>query len=197
MVKIYDTYSSLKTVTARVPQGSILGSLLFLIYINDLTYVVLASTALHFVDDLKLIFNGSCEQLDKLEQDFDNLQAWSNMNKLLFNYKKCSMSQLKPTNRAEQGERPIFEMNGTKIDWKTPVKDVGLVIDETLGWSENVKYRVRKAMKSFFMLKRNASSLLLQDRSLDLYRSILNITLLFGSESWELRKSEFHLIDER
>ena len=104
------------------------------------------------------------------------------------------MSQLKPTNRAEQGERPIFEMNGTKIDWKTPVKDVGLVIDETLGWSENVNYRVRKAMKSFFMLKRNASSLLLQDRSVDLYRSIINITLLFGSESWELWKSEFHLI---
>ena len=119
--------------TPGVPQGSILGPLIFLIYFNDLPSVVLASTALLFADDLKLIFNGSCKQLDKLQQDLDNLQAWSSTNQLLFNYKKCSMSQLKPTNRAEQGERPIFEMNGTIIDWKTPVKDVGLVIDETLG----------------------------------------------------------------
>ena len=37
------------------------------------------------------------------------------------------MSQLKPLKRAEQGKRPIFEINRTKIDWKTPAKDVGLV----------------------------------------------------------------------
>ena len=104
------------------------------------------------------------------------------------------MSQLKPTNREEQGERPIFEMNGTIIDWKTPVKDVGLVTDETLGWSENVKYRVGKAMKSFFMLKRNTSSLLLQDGRVHLYRLIINTSGNYKIERIECQVNSTKLV---
>ena len=94
-VLIGDQLSSERTVTSEVPQGSVLGPLLFLIYINDLPTVVFSSMDLLFADDAKLIFNRRAEQesLGKIQIDLQALHNWSMQNYLLFSLKKCSISE--------------------------------------------------------------------------------------------------------
>ena len=83
------------------PQGSVLGPILFLIYINALPNVF-SSLALLFADDVKLIHCLKNDSLDKLQVDLNNLHNWSVQNCFLFNYKKCSFTQVAFGRRLEE-----------------------------------------------------------------------------------------------
>ena len=79
---------------------------------------------------------------------------------LLFNYKKCSLTELKVGKRAKPPVPAVFMLGNNEIKAKTPVKHVGLLISENLSWSDHLNYRIGKAMKAFFLLRRSTSSLL-------------------------------------
>ena len=97
-----DGYQSEKQlVSCGVPQGSVLGPILFLIYINDLPNVVFSSLALLFADDLKLIHCSKNDSMEKLQVDLNNIHNWSVQNCLHFNYKKCSFTQFAFGSRVE------------------------------------------------------------------------------------------------
>ena len=155
-VRIGDQLSNERTVTSGKPQGSVLGPLFFLIYMNDLPTVVFSSMALLFADDLKLIVKGRAEQetLEKLQIDLQTLHNWSMQNHLLFNLKKCSMSDFQYDRCKNTLEGVCFVMEGRNINHKNLVRDVSLFIDESLNRKEHVRVRVGKAGKSFFLLRR-------------------------------------------
>ena len=89
-VSINGHESSLASVLYRVLQGSILGPLLFLIYINDLNQAIKFCKVHHFADDTNLLhFNKSVAKLNKLViQDMKNLTVWLNANKIPLNVEK-------------------------------------------------------------------------------------------------------------
>ena len=120
-VRIGDQLSNERTVTSGVPQGSALGPLFFLIYINDLPNAVFSSLALLFADDLKLLYNGRPEQesLEKLQTDLKALRNWSVQNHLLFNLKKCSIREFQYGRNKNTLEDFCFIMDGRNLNHKT------------------------------------------------------------------------------
>ena len=188
-----DGYQSEKRlVSCGVPQGSVRGPILFLIYINDLPNVVFPSLPLLFADDLKLIHCSKNDSLDKLQVDLNNLHKWSVLSCLLFNYKKCSFTQFAFGSRVED---VVLSLEKKLIEEKMVVKDLGLTIVDTLNWIENVRNRIAKAMKAFYLFRRNTSCAISMKTNVHLYRAIISPTLMFASECWELKRNEYQILE--
>ena len=117
-MRIGDHLSNERTVTSAVPQGSVL----FLIYSNDLPTVVISSMALLFADDLKLFFNVRAEQQasEKFQIDLQALHNWSMQNHLLFNLKNCSISDFQYDRNKNTFEGVCFFYGGSKFKPQKP-----------------------------------------------------------------------------
>ena len=97
-VKYKNTHSENLLITCGVPQGSILGPLLFLIYINDMNKAIQNSSTFHFADDTYLKFSCSCEkELRKtMNKDLQSLFTWLCANRLSLNVGKTEFIVFKP-----------------------------------------------------------------------------------------------------
>ena len=111
--------SNWKSVLSGVPQGSVLGPILFLVYINDLEEGV-TGNILKFADDTKL-FTKTKEIGDKqnLQDDIDKLVKWSEKWRMLFNFGKCKCLHIGPGNTSMN-----YEMGGTILSTTVKEKDL-------------------------------------------------------------------------
>ena len=132
--------SSWKSVLSGVPQGSVLGPILFLVYIDDLEEGV-TGNILKFADDTKL-FRKTKEIGDKqkLQDDIDKLVRWSEKWQMLFNVGKCKCLHTGPGNTSMN-----YEMGGTILSKTGKEKDLGV----TMNAKGPCKYKkIQKSKKS-------------------------------------------------
>ncbi len=113
------TASDWAAVTSGVPQGSVLGPVLFIIYINDID-VGLNNFILKFVDDTK-IGNSIITDHDRmsLQEAQRNISEWPQRWEMPFNVNKCHILQISTRN-----QKSDYEMNGTKPESVQSVKDL-------------------------------------------------------------------------
>ena len=132
--------SAWSEVTRGVPQGPILGPLLFKIFINDLPSAVTSSIVMMYADDTTLYH--SCVDVGDLQQalsaDLQSLAAWLKWNKLKINVQKTQLLLLGCRSRAQELERVRISLNGTEIRHQDKVKYLGVMIDRQLTWKQHI-----------------------------------------------------------
>ena len=125
--------SGLTSISCGVPQGSVLGLLLFLLFINDLNQAIKFCKVHHFADDTNLLcLSNSIKKLNKLvNTDLKHLVNWLNANKISLNVKKTEMVIFKSNQKKFEGDLKI-KLCGKRLYPTESVKYLGVKIDTTL-----------------------------------------------------------------
>ena len=150
--------SEYRTVASGVPQGSILGPLLFVMFINDMIDCVSDKTNISlYADDTKIWREilGWDDHL-ALQSDIDHLLEWARLNKMTFHPQKCKVLSV-----AKDRYEPIlpfqlfiYNLGGTLLDYISSEKDLGVIVSTTLSTDEQCAKRYSIMNQKLGMLKR-------------------------------------------
>jgi hypothetical protein len=168
-------------ITSGVPQGTVLGPLLFLIYINDIPDRVKSHLRL-FADDSYLyrIINSQQDTI-QLQKDLDELIKWENEWSMEFHPDKCKL--LRVTNKMN----PIhsdYHMHSQKLSTVDTAKYLGVVLHKKLSWKPHVDAMCKKADKTRGFLQRNLRGCP-QDVKSQCYKTYVRPILEYASVVWD------------
>ena len=182
-VVIKGSYSSWTEITSGVPQGSILGPVLFLAFINELPEVIKGLMKI-FVDDIKFYYPiESPETLKLLQDDVGRLETSAHIWKMLYNNKKCHHVRIGENSGTNNYEMDSGE-NKTQIERvKSEKIDLGIIIDEKLKFREHKTQKVNKANRNLGIIFRTFSCMD-KDMFLNLYKSIVHPFVEYATHIW-------------
>ena len=191
-VTINGVNSNIMQMRHGVPQGSVLGPLLFLIYINDLHHCIKYSITRHFADDTNLlIVNSSLKQLRKqLNYDLKCLSMWLKANKISLNVSKTETLVFRHPNKPINFDLKI-KLDGKRIHPSKYVKYLGLLIDPHLNWSHHTKALASKLTRATGMLAK-VRHFVHKTTLHNIYHGIFSSLLSFGSQIWG-QKNNSHI----
>ena len=153
-VSLNDITSTTLTIEYGVPQGSILGPLLFLIYINNLPYG-LVTTPRFFADDTALITTSNSTRILQEATNFElsRVSEWMESNSLTVNPSKAKSLLISPYIR-KTARLMSFTFNEEKIEPSKSAKYLGVLIDNILKFNEHITYLESKISRSIGIIAR-------------------------------------------
>ena len=129
-------------VISGVPQGSVLGPILFIIYINDITSVALSDGSMTLLADDIMLYRPTHSVADYalLQHDIDSIASWTDQNFLDFNANKCKYMIISRKLHSSNSHNPLTALmiNGTELEQVDSYKHLGVWIMSTLSWSKHV-----------------------------------------------------------
>jgi hypothetical protein len=183
------THSNWAVIKNGVPQGSILGPLLFLLCINDLpTIINNKSKPVLFADDTSIIIKKpSLFNLKKqIIKIFEQLNKWFNENLLILNFDKTYFLQFKTKNSA------VYEININHndkfINNTSSIHFLGITIDNTLSWNEHVDKLIGKLGKACYAIRISKQYVSLKTLR-TIYFSYFHMLMSYGIVFWGISPS--------
>ena len=164
-------------MTSGVPQGSVLGPLLFLIYVNDLPIKIESECRL-FADDA-ILYNTS-SNLTTLSNDLTSLEAWSKRWQMSFNTSKCAFLQI----GKKIANHPGYSFCGGRLTQVDCHPYLGVQLQSNLKWDQHINSITTKATQRLAMLKRVLRDSNLPTRKVA-YFSIVRPVLEYACQVWD------------
>lgn len=195
-LRLNDCLSELQKVKIGIPQGTVVGPILFIMYINSLLKMDVGGLSLSYADDTALVFSGKdWEEAKRIaEAGLCGVKNWLETYKLTLNIGKTNYVAFSLTN----ANRPIFtsiRIGDDKIGQVHEVKYLGIVIDEFLKWSPHIDFisnKVRRLIHKFYLLREFLSRGVL----VLIYKALIESIIRYGIVAWGgLYSSALHKLE--
>ena len=172
-------------IRSGVPQGSILGPILFLLFINDLPLLLKHCQADFFADDATAhTSNQDIETINtELQSDFSIAVSWSKQNKLPINYDKTTYMILGSKKRVQDEHQLDLRAENRTIDKVSTQRLLGIFIDDHLSWTTHIDH-LCSTLSSKISLLRQISAYVPQDIQKLYYQSYIVPLLDYGCNTW-------------
>ena len=173
-------------VLSGVPQGSVLGPLLFLIYINDITTISLStlSQCILYADDVLLYRPITCSyDVRAIKFDIEEVEQWADSNHLNLNPTKCKYMVISRKQCATYSF--VLYLNGVPLERVEIFKYLGVLLRSNLGWSDHITMICSKARKLLGLLYRQFYNHATTDTIKQLYVSLIRPHLEYAAPLWD------------
>lgn len=179
-----NTTSLLREVTCGVPQGSVLGPLLFIIYTNDLPNALRFTRCVLFADDTTVYYSSRNLEhvIQNISADLKNLTEWFKANKLSLNITKTNY-MLFTKNDKDYKRNMNLRLSNEDITRVNSTKFLGMIIDDKLNWQSHIEHTKNKISSGLYAL--NKSKHVLGTKHLKtLYYSLIHPYITYGLLLW-------------
>ena len=188
VVNIANSVSDPLPLTVGVPQGSILGPVLFTLYVNDLLSVPRHCQAMGYIDDTKIFLGLPSSQISDavtaLNKDLSEIARWCCTNSLLINPDKTKLLVIRvPQLTRSLPSIPPVKLLGKEIKSVTVAKDLGVIFDSSLSFNEHVTKTVSDCMHRLIRINR-IKHLLDRKTLLSLINAFVFSKLFYCSSVW-------------
>ena len=181
-----DQKSSESFVTCGIPQGSCLGPLLFIIYLNDFEDCLVHSKAGMYADDthVTLTSDSLAELFESAREEMMNISEWMRINKLSINPQKTEYMIIGHPRRTNKilSHEPLM-LNGAEIKHVKETKSLGIIVDEGLNWNEQHKKVKGKVSGGLWSLKK-LMKIVPQSQLVNIYHALVESHLRYANVVW-------------
>ena len=187
LVSADNQQSTFKPIKCGIPQGSVLGPLLFSIYVNDLPNFVQSKCEM-FADDTSFYSSDSdpCELTNQLQVTINRVVDWTQINHMSLNVKKTKCMYVSARQKRQKMKgyfKPLFIANN-KIEEVYSHKILGVIIDRDLSWTDHIAYLIKRLSTKIFQLAKIKKFLDVHSRKMFFNAHILPI-IDYASTLWD------------
>lgn len=175
-IRVGNSVSKCHHINLGVPQGSVLGPLLFLVFANDLPQAVAdGGFSVLYADDASVVVSArnQIELIDKVKRVLSVMETWCSKNHLLLNLGKTSIISFHKRR----------ELTSTSVEFVSSVKVLGIYIDDRLTWNDHIEHVSKKLNSAFFAIAQ-LKSRMTNDCLLNVYYALVQSVLSYNVIIW-------------